>query len=87
VIGVSADSTESHEGFVQRHRLPFFLLSDPDGAVQRQYGVEKTFGILRARVTYVIDRQGIVRHIFSSQLNIDRHIQDALRVIQSLQGE
>jgi peroxiredoxin Q/BCP len=87
VVGISADSTESHEGFVQRHRLPFILLSDLDGAVHKQYGVEKSLGFFRARVTFVIDRQGIVRHIFSSQLNIDRHIRDALRVIQSLQGE
>ncbi len=87
VIGVSGDSTESHEGFVQRHRLPFILLGDADGAVQKQYGVEKTFGILSVRVNYIIDQQGIVRHIFSSQLNIDRHIKDALHVIRSLQGE
>ncbi len=87
VIGISADSTESHEGFAQRHRLPFILLSDTEGAVQKQYGVETTFGIVRARVTYVIDKQGTVRHIFSSLLNIDRHIKDALQVIRSLQGE
>lgn len=85
VIGINADSTKSHAGFVQRHRLPFILLSDTDGVVQKQYGVEKTFGILSARVTYVIDGQGIVRHIFASQLNIDKHIKDALQVIQSLQ--
>ena len=87
VIGVNADSTESHEGFVQRHRLPFILLSDRDGVAQDLYGVQKTLGIVRARVTYVIDRQGIIRHIFSSQLNIDKHINDALHVIRSLQGD
>ena len=87
VIGVSADSAESHEGFVQRHRLPFILLSDRDGVTQDLYGVQKTLGILRARVTHVIDRQGIIRHIFSSQLNIDKHLNDALLVIQSLQAE
>ncbi len=72
---------------MQRHRLPFILLSDTDGTVQKQYGIEKTFGILSARVTYVIDKQGIIRHIFSSQLNIDKHIKDALHAIRSLQGE
>ncbi len=87
VIGISVDSTESHKSFVQRHRLPFILLSDTDLAVHEQYGVERTLGIFRSRVTYVIDRRGMVRHIFSSQLNIDKHIKDALTVIRSLQDE
>lgn len=87
MIGVSADTSESHRGFADRHRLPFVLLSDTDGAVQALYGVEKSFGVFRARVTFIIDWQGIVRHTFSSQLNIDRHIMDALSVVKSLQAE
>ena len=84
VIGVSADSTESHDGFVQKHSLPFILLSDPDSAVHNRYGVEKSFGIVRGRVTYIIDAQGIVQHIFSSQMNINKHITDALQVVKEL---
>lgn len=84
VVGVSVDSSESHEGFAQRHRLPFALLSDADGAVQQLYGVRKTLGIFRGRVTFVIDRQGIIRRRFSSQLNPTRHIAEALPVVQSL---
>lgn len=87
VIGVSADTSESHRDFADRHRLPFILLSDTDGRVQALYGVEKAFGILRGRVTFIIDRNGVVRHTFSSQLNIDKHIMDALSVVQSLQSE
>ncbi|MCC7209875.1 MAG: peroxiredoxin, partial [Anaerolineae bacterium] len=87
VIGVSADTPESHRGFADRHRLPFVLLSDADGAVQALYGVEKSFGVFRARVTFIIDRSGVVRHTFSSQLNIDRHILDALSVVKMLQAE
>lgn len=87
VIGVSADSPESHRGFAQRHRLPFVQLSDAHGTAQDLYGVEKSFGILRARVTFIIDRQGVIRHSFSSQLNIDRHIAEALEVLQSFGAE
>lgn len=87
VIGISADSTESHEGFVQRHHLPFILLSDSDGSIQQLYGVEKTFGLFRGRVTYIIDKRGVVRHIFSSQLNIGKHIEDALEVVRLLQAQ
>jgi peroxiredoxin Q/BCP len=86
VIGVSTDSVASHEKFSGRHRLPFMLLSDEGGTVRRRYGVPSTLGILAGRVTYVIDRDGIVRHIFSSQMNIDKHVGEALTVVKRLQA-
>jgi peroxiredoxin Q/BCP len=43
-------------------------------------------GLLPGRVTYVIDRAGVVRHVFSSMTNIDQHIGDAVRVVQELQS-
>ena len=56
VIGVSADSADSHRRFAERLRLPFILLSDPDGSVRARYGVPKTFGLIPGRTTY-LDRQ------------------------------
>lgn len=87
VIGVSSDSVDSHGKFSSRHQLPFVLLSDKDGAVRKRYGIPTSFGILPGRVTYVIDREGTVRHIFSSMTNIDRHVGDALAVVKQLQAE
>ena len=84
VIGVSSDTVASHEGFAQRHRLPFVLLSDPLGAVRRLYGVPRTFGMIPGRVTYVIDREGIVREVFSSQFAAQKHIETALATLQRL---
>jgi len=86
VIGVSGDSEQSHHRFVEHHRLPFHLVSDADGALRRAFGVPKTLGMLPGRVTYVIDRDGIVRHLFSSQLNAARHVSEALDVLQKLSG-
>ncbi|GAB4048296.1 peroxiredoxin [Catellatospora paridis] len=84
VIGVSSDSVESHDGFAQRYKLPFVLLADAGGEVRKAYDVPATFGILPGRVTYVIDREGVVRHVFSSQANIGKHVSGALEVVQSL---
>ncbi len=84
VVGVSSDSVESHQGFAARYRLPFILLSDSGGSVRTLYGVERTMGILAGRVTYVIDRDGVVRHIFSSQLNATKHVREAIATLQSL---
>src|SRR5690606_35559449 len=55
VVGVSHDGPASHQAFAQKHRLPFRLLSDPDGSARRAFGVKKTLGLLPGRATFVID--------------------------------
>lgn len=84
VIGVSSDSADSHQRFATKYHLPCLLLSDEKGAVRKLYGVPTTMGILPGRVTYVIDKEGIVRHIFNDMFNSPKHITEALRVIQSV---
>ena len=84
VIGISSDSAESHQQFASRHSLPFILLSDAKGMVRKRYGVPAALGLLPGRVTYIIDRQGIVRHIFSAQFAAEKHVTEALKVLQTL---
>jgi peroxiredoxin Q/BCP len=83
VIGISSDSVESHRRFAAKHDLSFPLLSDEGGNIRRLYGVPKTFGLFPGRVTYVIDKEGVVRHVFSSQLSVQRHVQEALAALRS----
>jgi peroxiredoxin Q/BCP len=85
VIGVNAGSTESHKRFASNHNLPFLLLSDKGNEVRKQYGVPSTLGIIPGRVTYIIDEQGVVRHIFSSQFKPEKHITEALEVLKNLE--
>lgn len=87
VIGISSDSAESHRKFAERHRLPYLLLSDGDDTVRERYGVPRTLGLLPGRVTYVIDRNGIVRLVFSSQFQAGRHVAEALKVLETLRRE
>ena len=87
VIGVSSDSVDKHAGFASKHSLPFTLVSDKGGKVRKAYGVPGVLGVIPGRVTYVIDRAGVVRHVFSSMTNIDGHVNDALRVVRELQAE
>lgn len=86
VVGVSSDDVDSHRRFAEKHRLPFRLLSDRAGELRRRFGVPKTLGLIDGRVTYVIDSQGIIRHIFSSQLRTRNHVEEALRLVRSLRG-
>jgi thioredoxin-dependent peroxiredoxin len=83
VIGISSDSVESHRNFAAKHDLSFPLLSDEGGNIRRLYGVPKTFGLFPGRVTYVIDREGVVRHVFTSQLSVEKHVQEALAALRS----
>ena len=87
VIGVSSDSVDKHAGFASKHELPFTLLSDKGGHVRKTYGVPGVLGVIPGRVTYVIDRAGVVRQVFSSMTNIDGHVNDALRMVKELQAE
>lgn len=84
VVGVSSDSVDSHQAFAASNNLPFQLLSDEDDQVRKLYGVPSTLGILPGRVTYIIDKKGIVRKIFNSQLNVNGHIKTAIKTLEEL---
>ncbi len=84
VVGVSSDSVDSHVGFASQCDLPFTLLSDSGGTVRKLYGVPSTMGLIPGRVTYIIDTHGVVRHVFNSQFNATKHVEEALRVLKSI---
>ncbi len=84
VIGVSSSGEPSHRAFAARHGLPFPLISDPGGSLRKAFGVPKTLGFLPGRVTYVIDKEGIVRMAFSAAMTADRHVTEALEVVRQL---
>jgi len=72
---------ESHKSFTSNHSLQYILLSDADNRVRKLYGVSPTLGI-PGRVTYVIDKEGIVKHVFSSQLHFIKHAKEALLALK-----
>lgn len=86
VIGVSDDSSASHQKFATKYNLPFILVSDTGKQLRKLYGVPSTLGLLPGRVTYVIDKNGVVRHIFNSQFNFKGHIEEALKTLKELQA-
>jgi thioredoxin-dependent peroxiredoxin len=64
IFGVSRDSEESHRKFRQNHKLPFPLVADESGDVQRAYGVPSKMGVMAARVTFLVGRDGKVAHVW-----------------------
>lgn len=83
VIGISRDDATSHARFRANHRLPFTLLSDPGGKAAKSWGLRPLLG-LPARVTFVFDKDGVVRHRFDSHLRFRKHVDEALAVVRGL---
>jgi peroxiredoxin Q/BCP len=88
VVGISGDSVSSHEGFASKHRLPFMLLSDAGGEARAAFGVPPSLlGLLPGRVTFVVDRKGVIRSAFESQLRVGEHVRRALALVRTLASE
>ncbi len=87
VIGISSDNAESHRKFIEKYHLNFTLLSDIDGKVRKQFGVSSNLmGMIDGRVTYVVNKQGVVVHIFNSQSEAERHVTEALKALNGIGG-
>lgn len=84
VIGVSSDSDSSHREFAEANRLPFLMIADQDGALRQRFGVTTAFFLLPGRITYVIDRDGIVQRKFRSELFGSQHAKEALLAVRKL---
>lgn len=86
VIGISDDSVTRHLKFSKSYKLPFILLSDSDNQVRKRFGVSSNlFGLIPGRVTYVVDKKGIVVLVFDS-MNASKHIKKAKETIEKLQN-
>jgi len=82
VIGISADSVESHFNFAKKYNLPFTLLADTNNEVRNLFGVKSNLmGLIPGRVTYVVNKQGVIIYVFESQMKATRHISEALKAL------
>ncbi len=83
VLGVSADDAKSHAAFAGKYHLPFPLLADPGGKLIRAYGVKMPILPWASRVTFIIDKQGIVRHRVAD-VDTARHDRQVLDLLGNL---
>jgi peroxiredoxin Q/BCP len=81
IIGISAQSVESHKNFACHHNLPYILLSDSDNSVRKLYSVASTMGV-PGRVTFVINKEATVKHVYASQLQFTKHAKEALNALK-----
>ena len=87
VIGVSKDSTASHQRFAEKYNLPFLLLSDPELGVLQAYGVwqeKKLYGKVSmgvVRTTFIIDENGVIEKVMP-KVKPDTNAADILAYLQ-----
>jgi peroxiredoxin Q/BCP len=55
IVGVSGDTVESQKRFAEKHKLPFTLLADKDGAVAKAFGVPAMMGFAKRQSFLVVD--------------------------------
>jgi len=86
IVGISSDSVQSHKNFKEKHQLPYILLADTAGEVRKAFGVKGTlFGLVPGRVTFIFDKKGKLIHEFSSQINVLKHVQEAVAILKKNQ--
>ena len=84
VIGISSDTVQSHQKFINQYKLPFILLSDFDKKIRKLFGVPNDYlGLIPGRATYVADKNGIIQLIFDST-SAKIHIQKALEILKRM---
>ena len=83
IIGISSQSVESHKKFAEKYHLSFTLLSDESSVVRKMFGAI-SLGLIPGRVTYVVDKKGIVKYIFDSQTEPTKHVDEALRILKDM---
>jgi thioredoxin-dependent peroxiredoxin len=75
LVGVSADSIDSHKAFAEHYKLPFLLVSDPDGSIGKKYGVP--FEGYHQRQTFVVGKDGKVEKAYR-KVDVGVHAQEIL---------
>ncbi len=82
VVGISTDDQDSQFRFAKKWKLPFTLLCDTDEVATRAFGVSKWLGIIKNRITFVIDRSGIVRAVIEGRFRSESHVREALKALR-----
>ncbi len=87
VLGISSDGESRQSEFAGEYGLPFELLSDPDGSIQKLYGVKRRMIPFAKRVTFVIDKGGTIVEVIHDELSMNAHADKALQALERAGGQ
>ncbi|MCL6644338.1 MAG: peroxiredoxin [Dehalococcoidia bacterium] len=81
IIGVSGDPADRHAAFREKHALPFPLIADPDGKLRERYDAKGWIPWMPPRVTYVIDKEGVIRAALRHDFRVTAHVPEVLEAL------
>ena len=84
VFGISTATMSTHKEFAESCGASFSLLADEGGKVRKLYDVQPSMWLIPGRTTFVIDKQGVIRHVFTSQTNTAGHVAEAIKALKTL---
>jgi len=85
VLGVSFDSGQSHQAFIEKYHLNFPLLVDTDGKIADAFGVRMTGKNMGKRVSFLIDRKGVIQHVTDNP-SADVHLNEMKEAVAGLKS-
>jgi peroxiredoxin Q/BCP len=85
VVGINSGTVDSHRKFIEHHKLPFTLLSDPGNKVLKLFGVKDKF-FITGRETFIVDKKGKVVFTYNSFMNGPAHEKEALTFINKMES-
>lgn len=87
IIGVSSDDAASHGEFRSKHELPFPLISDVDGRLRELYDAKGWIPWMPPRVTYVIDKEGVIRAAMRHDFRVTAHVPEVIEALEKLESK
>ena len=81
IVGVSNDNMASHQQFKEQYNLQYPLMTDINGEARKKLGVSKFLGVVEGRVTFVVNEEGKIIHIFNSPMQSEKHVEEALMAL------
>lgn len=84
IVGISADTVDSHQQFCTKESLTFRLLADPSKQVISEYGSLAPNGAYATRNTFLVDPQGVIRKVYT-KVNPNQHSQQVLADLAELE--
>jgi len=82
IIGINQASVASHKNFAEKYRLTFPIINDEENKIRKLYKVPNKFFVLAGRVTYVIDKQGLIKHAINNMFDGEVHITETLKSLK-----
>lgn len=84
IVGVSGDSEASHTSFKDKYQLPFPLVADPDRRVHKLYEAVGLIPWMTPRITYVIDKEGIIRTTIRHDFRVKEHVPEVIEALEAI---